>query len=71
MAADMTLPVPGRVARQVSRAEIGDRIFVVGGKVLLLCLLGIAVLLPLLAIFWRGLAPKTARAVGWWRRASC
>ncbi|WP_197411296.1 hypothetical protein, partial [Colwellia sp. TT2012] len=58
MAADMTLPLPDRAARQVSRAEIGDRIFVVGGKLRLLCLLGIAVLLPLLAIFWRGFSAE-------------
>jgi iron(III) transport system permease protein len=42
MASEMTLPMP----REVSRAERGDRIFVVGGKLVWLLLLGIAVLLP-------------------------
>jgi len=64
MAVDMTLPVPGRVARQASRAQIGDRIFVLGGKLLLLCLLGVAVLLPLLAIFWRGFSAEDGQGGG-------
>ena len=61
MAADMSLPIPDHVARQVSRAELGDRLFVVGGKLLWLLLLGIAVLLPLLAIFWRGFSSEAGQ----------
>ena len=49
MAAEMALPLPGKMSRQASRAELGDRIFVVGGKLLLLLLLSVAVLMPLLA----------------------
>ena len=60
MAVDMTLPIP----REVSRAERGDRLFVVGGKVLWLCLLGIAVLMPLLAIFWRGFSSEAGQGGG-------
>ena len=51
MNSNLALPLPHKQVRQTSRAEIGDRIFVVGGKLLLLVLLGVAVLLPLLAIF--------------------
>ncbi len=61
----MTLPA----TRQVSRAELGDRLFVVGGKLLWLCLLGVAVLMPLLAIFWRGFKP--GRAVAWSLHEHC
>lgn len=65
MAEDMTLPIPDNLARQVSRAELGDRIFVLGGKVLWLCLLGVAVLMPLLAIFWRGFSSEAGQGGGW------
>ena len=65
MAEDMTLPIPDNLARQVSRAELGDRIFVLGGKVLWLCLLGLAVLMPLLAIFWRGFSSEAGQGGGW------
>ena len=58
MAAVMTLP------RQVSRAENGDRLFVLGGKLLWLVLLGVAVLLPLLAIFWRGFSSEVGQGGG-------
>ena len=61
MAADRALPLPGR---QVSRAELGDRIFVVGGKLLLLLLLIVAVLMPLLAIFWRGFSAEEGQGGG-------
>lgn len=60
MASEMTLPMP----REVSRAERGDRIFVVGGKLVWLLLLGIAVLLPLLAIFWRGFSSEAGQGGG-------
>ena len=65
MAAVMTLPRP------VSRAENGDRLFVLGGKLLWLVLLGVAVLLPLLAIFWRGFSSKPGRAAVLLRRGKC
>ncbi|MCO7574750.1 putative 2-aminoethylphosphonate ABC transporter permease subunit [Pseudomonas sp. TNT2022 ID1048] len=65
MSVPMSLPLPAKRARQASRAEIGDRIFVVGGKVLLLLLLGVAVLLPLLAIFWRGFSAEAGQGGGW------
>ncbi len=58
MAAVMTLPRP------VSRAETGDKIFVVGGKLLWLLLLGLAVLMPLLAIFWRGFSSEAGQGGG-------
>ena len=62
MAADVELPLPGR---QISKAELGDRIFVVGGKLLLLLLLIVAVLMPLLAIFWRGFSAEEGQGGGW------
>lgn len=37
-------------------SDLADRVFVLGGQGLLLVLLLLAVVLPLLAIFWRGLA---------------
>lgn len=65
MAADMALPLPGKHTRSMSRAELGDRLFVVGGKLLLLLLLGVAVLMPLLAIFWRGFSAEDGQGGGW------
>ena len=61
----MALPVPGKVSLKTSSAELGDRIFVVGGKLLLLLLLGVAVLMPLLAIFWRGFSAEDGQGGGW------
>ena len=65
MAADMALPLPGKLTHRLSRAELGDRIFVVGGKWLLLLLLVVAVLMPLLAIFWRGFSAEDGQGGGW------
>jgi len=65
MNSNLALPLPHKQVRQSSKAEIGDRIFVVGGKVLLLLLLGVAVLLPLLAIFWRGFSSEAGQGGGW------
>jgi len=48
----------------VSRAEWGDRVFVIGGKLLLLISLAIALLLPLLAIFWRGFSEEAGQGGG-------
>jgi iron(III) transport system permease protein len=64
MSANIALPLPHKQARRVSGAEVGDR-FVVGGKVLLLLLLGVAVLMPLLAIFWRGFSSEAGQGGGW------
>ncbi|MBJ9974651.1 putative 2-aminoethylphosphonate ABC transporter permease subunit [Pseudomonas sp. S75] len=44
--------------------SVGDRVFVIGGKALLLALLLLAVLLPLLAIFWRGLSGDAGQGGG-------
>ncbi len=49
---------------RVSPAQWGDRLFVVGGKVLLLLALAIALLLPLLAIFWRGFSDTAGQGGG-------
>ncbi|EIK98505.1 2-aminoethylphosphonate ABC transporter permease [Pseudomonas sp. M47T1] len=58
MAVQMSLPVTSAKApAQSSSAALGDRLFVVGGKLLLLAFLAVAVLMPLLAIFWRGFTP--------------
>ena len=65
MNSNLALPLPHKQVRQSSKAEIGDRLFVVGGKVLLLVLLGLAVLLPLLAIFWRGFSNDAGQGGGW------
>ena len=65
MAADMTLPHTGKMTGLTSRAERADKIFVVGGKWLLLLLLGVAVLMPLLAIFWRGFSAADGQGGGW------
>ncbi|MCY1278162.1 putative 2-aminoethylphosphonate ABC transporter, permease protein [compost metagenome] len=46
------------------RAELGDRLFVQGGKYLLLGVLTLAVLLPLLAIFWRGFSGDAGQGGG-------
>lgn len=64
MGVNLALPIPHKQVRQTSRAEIGDRVFVVGGKVLLLVLLGVAVLMPLLAIFWRGFSAEAGQGGG-------
>ena len=46
MAVEMALPLP----RKASRAELGDSIFVVGGKLLLLLLLIVKMLKKLLGL---------------------
>lgn len=65
MAAPMTLPLSDNLARNAARAERGDTLFVLGGKLLLLLLLAIAVLMPLLAIFWRGFSAQDGQGGGW------
>lgn len=61
-----SLSVSGKKpASTASQSDWGDRLFVSGGKGLLLILLGIAVLLPLLAIFWKGFNGDAAQGGGW------
>jgi len=45
-------------------SDLADRVFVLGGQGLLLVLLLLAVVLPLLAIFWRGLAGDPGQGGG-------
>ena len=47
----MSLPLSQAKAAPRAGVALGDRLFVVGGKSLLLILLVLAVLMPLLAIF--------------------
>ncbi|MCP1642817.1 iron(III) transport system permease protein [Pseudomonas citronellolis] len=47
-----------------ARGDLGDRLFILGGKLLLLALLALAVLLPLLAIFWRGFSGAEGQGGG-------
>ncbi|MBB4821125.1 iron(III) transport system permease protein [Pseudomonas alcaligenes] len=49
---------------RAARSDLGDRLFVVGGKLLLLVLLTFAVLLPLAAIFWRGFSGEAGQGGG-------
>lgn len=54
---------PGKAASR-GGVGLGDRLFVVGGKSLLLVLLLLAVLMPLLAIFWRGFSGEAGQGGG-------
>ncbi|CAM4079188.1 Ferric transport system permease protein FbpB [Pseudomonas reidholzensis] len=55
----------GRAAKPSQRpTDTADRLFVLGGQWLLLALLVLAVLLPLLAMLWRGLAGDPAQGGG-------
>lgn len=71
MAAPMTLPLTHGHDRPRNGVALGDRLFVVGGKSLLLSLLVLAVLLPLLAIFWRGFSAEAGQGGGCWPPANC
>ncbi|MBT8766678.1 putative 2-aminoethylphosphonate ABC transporter permease subunit [Metapseudomonas boanensis] len=51
-------------ARRAVRIDLGDRLFVQGGKLLLLAVLTLAVLMPLLAIFWRGFSGEAGQGGG-------
>ncbi|PWB31724.1 putative 2-aminoethylphosphonate ABC transporter permease subunit [Pseudomonas sp. SDI] len=64
MAAPLTLPIAPAKATPSARVSLGDRLFVVGGKWLLLALLSVAVLMPLLAIFWRGFSSEAGQGGG-------
>jgi iron(III) transport system permease protein len=50
--------------RSAARTEWGDTLFVIGGKLLLLFCLTLALLLPLLAIFWRGFSDDASQGGG-------
>ena len=64
MAAPMSLPLAQAKAASERGVALGDRLFVVGGKWLLLMLLVLAVLMPLLAIFWRGFSGEAGQGGG-------
>ncbi|MCU1721922.1 putative 2-aminoethylphosphonate ABC transporter permease subunit [Pseudomonas sp. 5P_5.1_Bac1] len=64
MAAPIALPIAHAKARLRSGVAFGDRLFVVGGKWLLLIFLAISVLMPLLAIFWRGFSGDAGQGGG-------
>lgn len=64
MAASMSVSPSAAKAVPRSGVALGDRLFVVGGKSLLLLLLLLAVLMPLLAIFWRGFSGEAGQGGG-------
>jgi len=64
MGAPLTLPIAQAKAKPLSDVALGDRLFVVGGKWLLLMFLVVSVLLPLLAIFWRGFSSEAGQGGG-------
>jgi iron(III) transport system permease protein len=65
MAAPIAMPIARAKARPRAGVALGDRLFVVGGKWLLLMFLVVSVLLPLLAIFWRGFSGEAGQGGGW------
>ena len=65
MAAPIAMPIARAKAMPRAGVALGDRLFVVGGKWLLLMFLLVAVLLPLLAIFWRGFSGEAGQGGGW------
>lgn len=64
MAAPMSVSLAAVKAAPGGGIALGDRLFVVGGKSLLLLLLLLAVLMPLLAIFWRGFSGEAGQGGG-------
>ena len=60
----MSLPLRQAKAAPRAGVALGDRLFVVGGKGLLLILLVLAVLMPLLAIFWKGFSGEAGQGGG-------
>ncbi|MDR0211066.1 MAG: putative 2-aminoethylphosphonate ABC transporter permease subunit [Pseudomonas putida] len=64
MAAPLSVAIPQAKSAPRSGVALGDRLFVVGGKCLLLLLLILAVLMPLLAIFWRGFSGEAGQGGG-------
>lgn len=64
MAAPMSVSLAAVKAAPGGGIALGDRLFVAGGKSLLLLLLLLAVLMPLLAIFWRGFSGEAGQGGG-------
>ena len=64
MAASLSVAIPQAKVAPRTGVALGDRLFVVGGKCLLLLLLILAVLMPLLAIFWRGFSGEAGQGGG-------
>ncbi|BAU73111.1 Ferric iron ABC transporter, permease protein [Metapseudomonas furukawaii] len=61
---DRVMQLENTGVRSGQRSDLGDRLFVQGGKYLLLLLLCLAVLLPLGAIFWRGFSGEAGQGGG-------
>ncbi|WP_418936379.1 putative 2-aminoethylphosphonate ABC transporter permease subunit [Metapseudomonas furukawaii] len=61
---DRVMQLEKNGVRSGQRSDLGDRLFVQGGKYLLLLLLCLAVLLPLGAIFWRGFSGEAGQGGG-------
>ncbi|MBD2840391.1 putative 2-aminoethylphosphonate ABC transporter permease subunit [Pseudomonas sp. JM0905a] len=61
---DAVIKLDNVPAKGATRVALGDRLFVTGGKYLFLGLLILAVLLPLLAIFWRGFSGEAGQGGG-------
>ncbi|NWL75378.1 putative 2-aminoethylphosphonate ABC transporter permease subunit [Pseudomonas taiwanensis] len=61
---DAVIKLDKAPAKGALRGDLGDRLFVQGGKYLFLGLLILAVLLPLLAIFWRGFSGEAGQGGG-------
>ncbi|WP_343597523.1 putative 2-aminoethylphosphonate ABC transporter permease subunit [Pseudomonas sp.] len=64
MPAPMSQPLTQTKPAPRGDVALGDRLFVVGGKSLLLVLLLLAVVMPLLAIFWKGFSGETGQGGG-------
>ncbi|MBD9481461.1 putative 2-aminoethylphosphonate ABC transporter permease subunit [Pseudomonas sp. PDM14] len=58
------LTIKPATARRSLPADLADRLFVLGGQWLLLVLLTLAVLLPLLAMLWRGFSGEDGQGGG-------
>lgn len=61
---DAVIKLDKSPAKGTLRADLVDRLFVQGGKYLFLGVLTLAVLLPLLAIFWRGFSGEAGQGGG-------
>lgn len=59
---ERTLALPQSARRRPG--DLGDRLFIQGGKCLFLAFLAIAVVLPLAAIFWRGFSGEAGQGGG-------
>lgn len=62
----MTITAPAmRNPRRQAGTDRADKIFVLGGQWLLLVLMAVALLLPLLAMLWRGFGGDAGQGGGW------